>query len=90
MAQPAIGMLETRGLVALVCATDAMLKAAHVKLAGWRKVGSAYCSCYLTGDTAAVKAAIDVGAAAAKEVGDLVSAEVLPSPHEGLNAILPS
>ena len=89
MAQMAIGMLETKGLVALVQATDAMLKAANVSFRGWRKVGSGLCSVYVTGDTAAVKAAVDVGASVAKEIGELVAAEVLPRPHEGLDAVLP-
>ncbi len=89
MAQPAIGMIETKGLIPLVHATDAMLKAANVQMRGWRKVGSGFCSCFVTGDVAAVKAAIDVGTGAVKEVGELVHAEVLAHPHEDLNIILP-
>jgi ethanolamine utilization protein EutM len=81
-------MLETKGLVVLVQATDAMLKAANVKLVGWRKVGSGYCSCYITGEVAAVKAAIEVGTAAAREIGELVAAEVLPRPHDDLMLVI--
>ena len=88
MAQQAIGMLETKGLVVLVGATDAMLKAANVKLMSWRKVGSGYCSSYITGDVAAVKAAIDVGASAVRESGELVAAEVLPRPHDDLMVVI--
>ena len=88
MAQSAIGMLETKGLVVLVHATDAMLKAANVKLVSWRKVGSGYCSCYITGEVAAVKAAIEVGTASAREIGELVAAEVLPRPHDDLMLVI--
>jgi len=59
---PSIGMIETKGLVALVCATDAMLKAAKVEFVGWKKVGSAMCSAFVSGDVASVKAAVDAGA----------------------------
>jgi microcompartment protein CcmL/EutN len=63
MANEAIGMIETKGLVALVQATDAMLKAASVKFVGWNKVGSGLCSVYVTGDVGSVRAAVDAGAA---------------------------
>jgi len=62
MAQNAIGMIETRGLVVLVQATDAMLKAANVEFKGWRKVGSGLCTVFVSGDVAAVKASVDAGA----------------------------
>jgi len=88
MAQQAIGMLETKGLVVLVGATDAMLKAANVKLVSWRKVGSGYCSCYITGEVAAVKAAIEVGTSSVRETGELVAAEVLPRPHDDLSLVI--
>jgi len=88
MAQQAIGMLETKGLVVLVAATDAMLKAANVKLMSWKKVGSGYCSAYITGEVAAVKAAVDVGASAVRESGELVAAEVLPRPHDDLTVVI--
>ena len=65
----AIGMIETRGLVALVQATDAMLKAANVQFKGWKKVGSGLVTVFVTGDVAAVKAAVDAGAQAGRAVG---------------------
>jgi len=85
----AIGMIETRGLVALVQATDAALKAANVEFKGWRKVGSGLCSLYVTGDVAAVTAAVNAGAAAGKAVGEVVSVHVIPRPHAEVLAILP-
>jgi ethanolamine utilization protein EutM len=90
MAQQTIGMIETRGLVALVQATDAMLKAANVEYKGWKKVGSALCTVFVSGDVAAVKAAVDAGAAAARSIGgDVVSVHVIPRPHDDLGAVLP-
>ena len=89
MDQTAIGMIETKGLVPLVFATDAMLKAARVKFKGWRKVGSGLCTTFVMGDVASVKAAVDAGAAAARTVGELVSVHVIPRPHEDLAVILP-
>jgi ethanolamine utilization protein EutM len=85
----AIGMIETRGLVALVQATDAALKAANVQFKGWRKVGSGLCTVFLSGDVAAVKAGVDAGAAAARGVGEVVSVHVIPRPHDDLEAALP-
>ena len=90
MSQEAIGLLETRGLVSLVAGTDAMLKAADVKLVGpMKQVGSALCTAVVTGDVAAVKAAIDVGAQTAAELGEVVSVQVIPRPHGDVAAILP-
>src|SRR5580658_5856366 len=83
MAQEAIGLIETRGLVALVEATDAMLKAANVELAGpMKQVGNALVTAVVIGDVAAVKAATDSGAQAARAVGEVVSVQVIPRPHE--------
>ena len=90
MAQQAIGMIETHGLVALVQATDAMLKAANVQFKGWRKIGGGLCTAFVAGDVAAVKAAVDAGAMAAKNVGQVVSVQVIPRPHDDLGAILPA
>jgi ethanolamine utilization protein EutM len=89
MAQTAIGMIETRGLVALVQATDAMLKAANVEFKGWRKVGSGLCTVFVAGDVAAVKASVDAGAAAAKAIGEVRSIHVIPRPHDELKVVLP-
>ena len=77
----ALGMIETRGLVAMVEAADAMVKAAQVDLVGWEKIGSGY--------VAAVKAATDAGAAAARRVGELIAVHVIPRPHQSLEAVLP-
>ncbi len=86
----ALGMIETRGLVALIEATDAMLKAAKVSFAGTRKVGSGFISVCVVGDVAAVKAAVDAGSAAGSRVGEVVSVHVIPRPHGELSKILPS
>src|SRR3954471_12277018 len=85
----ALGMIETKGLVPLVEASDAMLKAANVTLVGWQKIGSGMVSAMVVGDVAAVKAAVDAGAAAAGRVGEVVGVQVIPRPHEDLGAILP-
>lgn len=85
----ALGMVETKGLVALVEAGDAMLKAANVELLGWQKVGSGYVSIMVTGDVAAVKAATDAGSAAASKVGEVLSVQVIARPHDDLQKVLP-
>lgn len=88
--QQAIGMLETKGLVALVQGTDAMLKAANVEFRGWKKIGSALCTAFVVGDVAAVRAAVDAGASAAKAMGgEVVSVHVIPRPHDDVNTVLP-
>ena len=85
----ALGMIETRGFVALVEATDSMLKAANVKMMGWEKVGSGLVTAFVVGDVAAVKAATDAGASAASKVGEVVSVQVIPRPHDELESVLP-
>ena len=85
----ALGMIETKGLVALIEASDAMLKAANVTLLGWQKIGSGLVTAMVVGDVAAVKAAIDAGSAAAQRVGEVVGIQVIPRPHEDLGAVLP-
>jgi ethanolamine utilization protein EutM len=77
-------MIETKGLCALLEATDAALKAAHVSFTGWEKVGSGYVTAFFRGDVASVKAAVDAGVAAASAVGQVVAVQVIPRPHEGL------
>lgn len=86
----ALGMIETKGLIALIEASDAMLKAANVSLLGWQKIGSGLVTAMVAGDVAAVKAAIDAGAAAAGRVGEVVGVQVIPRPHEDLVGVLPS
>ena len=88
-AMEALGMIETKGLVSLVEAVDSMLKAANVQMVGWEKVGSGLVTAFVAGDVAAVKAAIDAGASAASKIGEVVSVQVIPRPHEELRAILP-
>jgi microcompartment protein CcmL/EutN len=85
----ALGMIETRGLVAMIEAADAMVKAAKVTLVGYEKIGSGYVTALVRGDVAAVKAATDAGAAAARRVGELVSVHVIPRPHSNLEDVLP-
>lgn len=77
-------MIETKGLSALMEAADAALKSANVVLTGWEKIGSGYVTAFFRGDVAAVKAATDAGAAAAAQVGEVVSVQVIPRPHEDL------
>jgi microcompartment protein CcmL/EutN len=85
----ALGMVETRGLVAMVEAADAMVKAANVTVVGWERIGSGYVTVLVRGDVAAVRAATDAGAAAARRVGELISVHVIPRPHPSLEDILP-
>ena len=84
----ALGMIETKGFVSLVEASDAMMKAANVQFLGWDKVGAGLVSAFVTGDVAAVKAATDAGASAAGRVGEVVSVQVIPRPHGDLEKIL--
>jgi len=85
----ALGMIETKGFVCLLEAVDSMLKAANVEMIGWDKVGSGLVTAFVVGDVAAVKAAIDAGAQAASKLGEVVSVEVIPRPHEELTGVLP-
>lgn len=80
----ALGMIETKGLVAQFEATDAMLKAANIELIGWEKVGSGHVAVFIRGDVAAVKAATEAGATAASTIGEVVAVHVIPRPHEDL------
>jgi microcompartment protein CcmL/EutN len=83
----ALGLIETRGMVALIEASDAMVKSAKVSLVGWEKIGSGYVTAIVRGDVAAVKAATDAGAAAARRVGELISVHVIPRPHSNLEDV---
>lgn len=89
MASQALGMLETKGLVALLEASDAMLKAANVTMLGWDKVGSGLVTSFVTGDVAAVKAAVDAGAEAAGRVGEVFSVHVIARPHDDVAKLIP-
>jgi len=90
MTEEALGMIETKGLVAVIEATDAMLKAAKVSYVGMKKVGSGYVTVLVTGDVAACRAAVDAGAAAAARIGEVVSVHVIPRPHAEVAKILPT
>lgn len=85
----ALGMIETRGFVGMVEASDAMVKAARVELVGYEKIGGGYVTAVVRGDVAAVKAATDAGARAAERVGELVSVHVIPRPHVNVDEVLP-
>lgn len=89
MEKQALGMVETKGLVGLIEAADAMVKAANVHLIGKVHVGGGLVTVMVRGDVGAVKAAVEAGGAAAKRVGELVSVHVIPRPHEDVEAILP-
>lgn len=80
----AIGLIETRGLIAQIEAADAMLKAANVSLVKQVQIGGAYVTTIIKGDVGSVRAAVDAGAAAASKVGELVSAHIIPRPNDGL------
>ena len=85
----ALGMIETKGLIALIEASDAALKAANVQMLSWDKIGSGLVTGFFVGDVAAVKAAVDAGASAAAKIGDVVSVQVIPRPHDELVMVIP-
>ena len=85
----ALGMIETKGFVAMVEAADAMVKAARVELVSYEKIGGGYVTVVVRGDVAAVKAATEAGARAAERVGELVSVHVIPRPHANVDGALP-
>jgi ethanolamine utilization protein EutM len=89
MIKEALGMIETRGLVASIEASDAMVKAANVVLIGQRQIGAGLVTTMVRGDVGAVKAATDAGAAAAEKVGEVVAIHVIPRPHQDVEMILP-
>ena len=85
----ALGMVETRGLVGMIEAADAMCKTANVVFVGWQKVDAGLVTAIVRGDVGSVKAATDAGAAAARRVGELVSVHVIPRPHAEVERLLP-
>ena len=89
MSLEALGMIETKGFVGAVEAADAMVKAANVTLIGYEKIGAGFVTAIVRGDVAAVKAATDAGAAAARRVGELVSVHVIPRPHGSVDDAMP-
>ena len=89
MSQEALGMVETRGLVAAIEAADAMVKAANVTLIGSEKIGSGLVSVMVRGDVGAVKSAVEAGGAAACRLGEVVATHVIPRPHADVEKLLP-
>ena len=87
MAKQAIGMIECKGLVSLMEASDAALKSADVVMTGYEKIGSGLVTGFFTGDVAAVKAAVEAGADAAGTVGEVVAVQVIPRPHDDLSKL---
>lgn len=85
----ALGMIETKGFIGMVEASDAMVKAARVELVHYEKIGGGYVTTIVRGDVAAVKAATEAGAKAAEKVGELVSVHVIPRPHINVDKVLP-
>jgi ethanolamine utilization protein EutM len=85
----ALGLIETKGFVGMVEASDAMVKAAKVELVGYEKIGGGYVTAIVRGDVAAVKAATEAGQRAAERVGELVSVHVIPRPHANIDMVLP-
>ena len=90
MALEALGMVETRGLVAAIEAADAMVKAANVQLIGTEKIGSRLVSVMVRGDVGAVKSAVEAGSNSASRLGELVATHVIPRPHDDVEKILPT
>ena len=89
-AMEALGMIEGKGFVTLFAATDAMLKAANVEFLGWDKVGSGIVTAFVTGDVAAVKAAIEAGSAEGSQYGEVTSVRVIARPHGDIAKVLPA
>lgn len=85
----ALGMIETKGLTALIEAADAMVKAARVELVGYKQIGAGYVTAIVRGDVASCKAATDAGAAAAKRLGEVIAVHVIPRPHSDLEGVFP-
>ena len=85
----ALGMIESRGFVAMVEASDAMVKAAKVELIGYEQIGGGYVTAIVRGDVASVRAAVDAGIRAAEKVGEIVSSHVIPRPHGNVDSALP-
>ena len=85
----ALGMIETKGLTALIEAADAMVKAARVELVGYKQIGAGMVTAIVRGDVASCKAATDAGAAAAKRLGEVVAVHVIPRPHSDLEKVFP-
>jgi len=86
--EKALGMIETRSFVAMIEASDAMVKAAKVELIGYEKTGGGYISVIVRGDVASVRASVDAGVKAAEKVGELISSHVIPRPHKSVDSVM--
>jgi len=89
MEREALGMIECRGLVAMIEAADAAVKTANVTLVGWEKIDAGLVTAIVRGEVAAVKAAVDAGAAAGRKVGEVLSTHVIPRPHSNIDDAIP-
>ena len=89
MQRDALGLIECRGLVAMIEAADAAVKAANVTLVGWEKIDAGMVTAIVRGEVGAVKAAVDAGAAAGRRVGEVLSTHVIPRPHSEIDDALP-
>src|SRR5436305_13614658 len=87
--QEALGMIECRGLVAMIEAADAAVKSANVKLVGWEKIDAGLVTAVVRGEVGAVKAAVNAGAAAGRKVGEVISTHVIPRPHSEIDEGIP-
>jgi len=85
----ALGMIETKGLVGMVEAADAMVKAAKVTLTGYEKIGGGFVTTFVRGEVGAVRAAVEAGSAAAQRVGEMISVHVIPRPDAQMESIIP-
>lgn len=89
MEREALGLIECRGLVAMIEAADAAVKSANVKLVGWEKIDAGLVTAIVRGEVGAVKAAVDAGAAAGRRVGEVLSTHVIPRPHSNIDDAIP-
>ncbi|HEX5705231.1 MAG TPA: BMC domain-containing protein [Pyrinomonadaceae bacterium] len=89
MEREALGLIECRGLVAMIEAADAAVKAANVTLVGWEKIDAGLVTAIVRGEVGAVKAAVDAGAAAGRRVGEVVSTHIIPRPHSNIDDAIP-
>lgn len=89
MEREALGMIECRGLVAMIEAADAAVKSANVQLVGWEKIDAGLVTAIVRGEVGAVKAAVDAGAAAGRKVGEVISTHVIPRPHANIDDAIP-
>ena len=89
MQRDALGLIECRGLVAMIEAADAAVKAANVTLVGWEKIDAGLVTAIVRGEVGAVKAAVDAGAAAGRRVGEVISTHIIPRPHSNIDEAIP-